>query len=516
MNQFRCKACGKLFDTVPKACICGNNNIAFWDIIPDDEPAQTDDPFFRNAAPQAADAGDRINASERHTDAGDRVNTAERYADPTARFDGAQPPAQPSAQPPAGDAQPAPVRSDTVPAHDTEKKPSGITQNKNTRILIAALIALVLIGGGILGFLIYRSHNDPADNGGSGSSKKRESTTVAEEETTRAQASDIRLPDFSGTSFSAAVSVLDAYHIAYEKIEVENDGSHTPGTIRDSLPAAGNNIKDGDTVRLFVWASPNGTPAPDDTATQPAPDDPVTHPVDDAPAEDVSGAPVEDVTEDAPPASGIFKPSTKNEILDFYKAAVDNVKHGAAGYTKREWQVLENTNITGNGTVDGTVKKLFQNYMTTAEQVQDRVYDKGTQEARDQFPGFTLTDYSKVKSVKIQENATAYKIIIVMQDEDTPHRGSSFIAQVTNSVLLWEDIDAELKNISVLSEYSDIHVWYRDFTITAVTTKDGAFTALQHLAPNIDIQIGHAKMIINIDNKNIKLTNYCNYLDFRY
>ena len=290
-------------------------------------------------------------------------------------------------------------------------------------------------------------------------------------------------------------------------IEGFDDGFDDADVVPDT-PAPANNTP----------APASQTPASDTPASDtPASDTPASQtPASDTPASDTpaSDTPASQTPAQQPTSS---KPSNKNEILDFYKAAVNRVKNdGAAGYTKKEWQVLENVNITGVSAVDNTIVKLAGNYMTTADQAQNQVCAKGSNEAKDRFPNFILTDYSKVKSATIQESSTAYKIVIVMQDEDTPHKGSSFIAQVTNSVLLWEDIDKELKNISAISEYNNIHVWYRSFTITAVTTKDGKFTSLQHVAPNVDIRIGHAKLIISIDNKSGKLVNYCTYTNFQY
>ena len=316
----------------------------------------------------------------------------------------------------------------------------------------------------------------------------------------------VRFVDADGNDLKfGAEETLDAGNLIEGFDDGFDEGDVVPDTPANTTPTPSNNNE--------TPSNNNETPSNNEETPSNGGDTPAN--TEDTPSN--GGETPSDGGSETPAQPTSTKPSSKNEILDFYKAAVNRVKNdGAAGYTKKEWQVLDNINITGNGTVDGTIKKLAGNYMTTADQAENQVCAKGSNEAKDRFPNFVLTDYSKVKSATIQESSTAYKIVIVMQDEDTPHKGSSFIAQVTNSVLLWEDIEKELKNISVLSEWNNIHVWYRSFTITAVTSKDGKFTSLQHVAPNVDIRIGHAKLIINIDNKSGKLVNYCTYTNFQY
>ncbi len=210
-------------------------------------------------------------------------------------------------------------------------------------------------------------------------------------------------------------------------------------------------------------------------------------------------------------------PTGKENIFNFYKTAANKIaQNGEAGYTKKEWQALSNLNLTGSSMVDNTITKLAGNYMTKEADAKDQVCAKGSDDAKNRFPACTLTDLSKVKSATctVQSNGN-YKITIIMVDEDTPKKSGNFLGKVTNSLLYWEDIDAELKNISVISEYSDIHIIYAGYKIEAEITPDGKFVSLNHLG-SVDIKIGHAKVIMNLDNKSGHLDNYCKYTNFKY
>ena len=210
-------------------------------------------------------------------------------------------------------------------------------------------------------------------------------------------------------------------------------------------------------------------------------------------------------------------PSTKAEILNFYKSAAAGIKNSAkAGYHKKEWQEIGTMNITGLSTVDDAVKNTVAGYVTTKEDAEVMISEKGSEEAKSRFPGFTLTDYSKVASATLTPVGGNYKITIVMQDEDTPKKSGNFLSQVTNSVIYWEDVEEALKDNEMLKEYGDVHIIYRHFTIEAELTPDGRFVSLNHTA-HVDITIGSAKIgFVTIKNKSASMDNYAVYSDFTY
>ncbi len=209
----------------------------------------------------------------------------------------------------------------------------------------------------------------------------------------------------------------------------------------------------------------------------------------------------------------------KTKVFNFYKDAAHNVKTtGAAGYNKIEFQALSNLNLTGVGTVDDFIVGLAGDYMTSEESAEPSINEKGSDEAKRRFPDCTLTDMSKVVSAtKTDLSNGNYKIVIVMADEDTPKKDSSFLGQVTNSVLYWEDISKELANISAISNYENtVSVLYKAYTIEAEMTKDGNFVSLSHLA-SVDISINGAKVtFVTLNGKGAHLDNTCKYTDFKY
>ena len=215
-------------------------------------------------------------------------------------------------------------------------------------------------------------------------------------------------------------------------------------------------------------------------------------------------------------------PTATVDVVNFYKAAVDKIKNeGAAGYTKKEWQNVDSVNI-GGSTVNNAVTGVLGNFMTVEADASEQVSEKGSDEAKDRFPAWTLTDIAYVASATCTDAGNGnYKVTIVMIDEDTPQKGKSFLGQVTNSLLYWEDIDNTLSTDStvtaILSSYSGIHVVYKNYTITAEMTPDGQFVSLDHTA-DVDIIIGQATIlkIFNIKDKSGHMWNYCKYYNFNY
>ncbi len=272
------------------------------------------------------------------------------------------------------------------------------------------------------------------------------------------------------------------------------------------------------TVNVYGGGSSNGgssapattQPVAQDTTAAPAADDTTAAPA----ADDTTAAPA-----DATP-SGV--PSTKEEIIAFYKAAADKVKNdGAAGYTKKEWQFISEINI-GADMINSAVEGVVAGFMTTEDEAGEQINEKGTDDAKNRFPAFTLTDYSFIVSAECTTNAAGnYVIKMVCADEDTPKKdGSSKLGQVTQSLIYWEDLEDTLKNdptvTKILTAYDGVHVIYTGYTVTAEITPDGQFVSMEHVG-NINIIIGSAKILIaTIKDKSANLTNTCKYYNFNY
>lgn len=268
----------------------------------------------------------------------------------------------------------------------------------------------------------------------------------------------------------------------------------------------------GGTAAPVTNAPVTNAPATD----APAADAPATDaPAADAPATDAPAA-------DAPAAAPTGAPTTKDEIINFYKDAANKIKDtGAAGYTKKEWQTISEINI-GASFINSAVEGVVGGFMTTEDEAGEQINEKGTDDAKNRFPGFTLTDYSFIVSAECTTNAAGnYVIKLVCADEDTPKKdGSSKLGQVTQSLIYWEDLEATLTGdatvTAILKEYSGVHVIYAGYIVNAEITPDGQFVSMEHIG-NVDIKIGSAKILVaTITDKSAHLINTCKFYNFNY
>lgn len=282
----------------------------------------------------------------------------------------------------------------------------------------------------------------------------------------------------------------------------ENIGTGTVNVYSSGSASGGNSTPAAPTTSAPVAEDTTAAPAGDDASTEaPAADDTTAAPVDAAPA----GA-----------------PSTKEDIIKFYADAANKIKDtGAAGYCKKEWQTISEINI-GASFINSAVEGVVAGFMTTEEEAGEQVNPKGSDEAKNRFSAFTLTDYSFIASAECTTNAAGnYVIKLVCVDEDTPRKdGSSKLGQVTQSLIYWEDLEKTLKEdptvTKILTGYDGVHVIYAGYQITAEITPDGQFVALEHLG-NVDIKIGSATILVaTIKDKSAHLVNTCKFYNFEY
>lgn len=241
-----------------------------------------------------------------------------------------------------------------------------------------------------------------------------------------------------------------------------------------------------------------------------------------APAADDTTAPAADDTTAPAATTPTGAPATKDEIIAFYKSAADKVKNdGAAGYTKKEWQFISEINI-GASFINSAVEGVVAGFMTTEEEAGEQINEKGTDDAKNRFPAFTLTDNSFIISAECTTNAAGnYVIKMVCADEDTPRKdGTSKLGQVTQSLIYWEDLEKTLKEdptvTKILTGYDGVHVIYTGYTVTAEITPDGKFVSMDHVG-NINIKIGSATILVaTIKDKSANMTNTCKYYNFNY
>ncbi len=206
---------------------------------------------------------------------------------------------------------------------------------------------------------------------------------------------------------------------------------------------------------------------------------------------------------------------SKEQVFDFYKkSAHEMATTGKAGYNKIEFQELPVLDMGAAGTV---LKPIIDGFMTKEADAEVQVQAKGSDDAKNRFPDCTLTDLSKVASATKKDLPNGnYEITIIMMDEDTPmNEESSFLAQVTSSILFWEGIQETIDGLSVIKAVNSRSVLYNDYKIVAEMTKDGKFVSLGHFA-TVDINANAKISLIGDVALSGQLLNTCKYYDFQY
>lgn len=214
-------------------------------------------------------------------------------------------------------------------------------------------------------------------------------------------------------------------------------------------------------------------------------------------------------------------PATKDEIIAFYADAVNRVEiREEAGFSMKEWQHIDKIN-SGNDKVDTLIMTGLKAFMTEEADAEEITFAKGDVGIIEEFPDWYLTDNDMVESASLNVNDKGnYLITIKMIEEDTP-TADSMLEKVTETVLIWEKIEDLLLNNStvraILTDYEDVHVYYRDFTISAEITPEGKMVSLEHVA-DIEASIGKAEIahIFDMTDKTGHMIHTCKYYNFTY
>ena len=217
-------------------------------------------------------------------------------------------------------------------------------------------------------------------------------------------------------------------------------------------------------------------------------------------------------------AAAVYEqPQTAAEIAGFYKTAVEIAKKEGAGYRKKSWQTVSDMNLTGIALVDEIVSGTLEEYFTPESDAGTEKYEKGTAEAKQNLPAFTLKDTSYIKSAECVRVGNNYQLTLVFQHEDTPTGSGSFLAKVTDTVFLWDkQIKPILAEISQLKDYENVHVDYVDVTVTAEISNTGRFISMTHTAP-AEVSVGSARIsIFTFSDKSFRFESAAEYRDFDY
>lgn len=172
----------------------------------------------------------------------------------------------------------------------------------------------------------------------------------------------------------------------------------------------------------------------------------------------------------------------KTKTFNFYKAACDKITStGAAGHTRKEWQEIAALNL---GSASSMLKPIIQSFMKTEDQASESVSEKGSDDAKRRMAPCGA-DISYVKSATKKDLSNGnYQITIVMNDENTPKKGSKGVAAMATGILYMEDVEDTVKNDSTVSKVvkslDKAEIVYKAYTIVAEMTKDGKFVSITH------------------------------------
>ena len=210
-------------------------------------------------------------------------------------------------------------------------------------------------------------------------------------------------------------------------------------------------------------------------------------------------------------------PATKAEIVAFFAAAVNNVKNNnAAGYDKVEYQQIHDVHMTGNATTDSMIKGIISGFAKDENTAPHVTAQKGTPSSGENMLGWGLADDGAVVSAALEQTGGNYRVTIVMADEDTPDRANPRHLEAVGSVTYREEVEGALASVPQMNEYSDIHIIYTGYTITAELTPDGKLVTLRHHT-DIEVTIGRLKVaFFTLENKSVSMENNVVYTGFVY
>ncbi len=267
---------------------------------------------------------------------------------------------------------------------------------------------------------------------------------------------------------SNAVSIASVVFLA--KGQTATEGTVDAGTA--TTPDAGTSTTPGGSTS----STPSGSTATPET-TAPAANSGSTADTT-APAGN-SGTATPDANkpaDNAPAADN--NPIAKDPLAAYQKAAKEINTKGIAGYNKIGWQ--KPLKIEGLGFLDSIIVPILEGFMTTEDEAEVKVNEKGSDDAKNRMP---LSNCSKgaVKSATAEKLANGnYKVVIVLKEEINPsYSGKDGLAVMSREFLDYGDVQKEAANIAVVKSLEG-EIKYVDYTITSEMTADGKFVSITH------------------------------------
>lgn len=210
---------------------------------------------------------------------------------------------------------------------------------------------------------------------------------------------------------------------------------------------------------------------------------------------------------------------TSKKALSMYQKAVKDISEkGVAGYSKKSWQTLDSINITGSSVLQSSFKSLLEGFLTTEEDTEVKVFEKGSEESMKYMPLSNCSEEA-VKSVTVKESGSNMLITIVMKDQLNPTKtDTDGLNVMSNDILYMEDVYDVIENdsavSSVIKKVNRADVTYKGYTIKATMTKDGKLVSIEHYGP-ADIVAEMNTITGNIGFSG-RINFNAKYYDFRY
>lgn len=226
-----------------------------------------------------------------------------------------------------------------------------------------------------------------------------------------------------------------------------------------------------------------------------------------------------------------FRPMamSSQDVITFYKSAMNDVKVRAPGYTRTEYQEISDV-TAGDGNVQlinrilnlvGT--ELLKDSGDEQKTIQIMAHDDIA--VRETFPlynkdvGCELTDMSIVKSATCYTDGASYKIIITFDDQLNPHHETSPFAQIMTPIDR-DSMSNPIEEYLVVLDYNSykFDINYTNCEITCIIDKaTNRMTSLKQKMI-MDIEINLNLDLILFQTKNVKaagkIVNFLEYYNF--
>ena len=211
---------------------------------------------------------------------------------------------------------------------------------------------------------------------------------------------------------------------------------------------------------------------------------------------------------------------TADEALAMYqKAAKEIHEKGIAGYSKKSWQTVEAFQMSGNSAIQGALVSLLEDFLTTEEDAEVKVNEKGSDDAKNRMP---ISDCSEeyINSVTATRDGENYIITIVMKDCVNPSYGDNDgLARMSKDFLDIKDVENTVKNDATVSQLikncDRAEICYKAYTIRATMTKDGKFVSIEHFGPG-DIRADMQLSFVGSVSISGRINFNAKYFGFKY